>query len=174
MVPSNWHGIRPSPSVAIFSRRRDRLEAIMNSTVTLIVTRGPLAGHKFTFAEAATCMIGRSRDCTIALPLELEHLDVSRHHCTLDIAPPNLCVRDLGSLNGTFVNGRKIGQRGMRQQGCGDDTIPYPAVALSEGDEIQLGEHTAFRVCIFCPEREDSARTHRRSSGELRFEEATP
>lgn len=144
----------------------------MDSTITLIVTRGPLAGQKFTFAESTTCMIGRSRDCTVALPLELEHLDVSRHHCVLDIAPPNLCVRDLGSLNGTYVNGKKIGQRGSPQMPASENTLPYPAVALSDGDEIQLGEHTAFRVCVFPPRREDSARTHRRSSGELRFETA--
>ncbi|MGH7226813.1 MAG: FHA domain-containing protein, partial [Gemmataceae bacterium] len=83
----------------------------MESSVTLIVTRGPLAGRKFVFDEAATCLIGRSRDCTIALPLEAEHLDISRHHCLVEIAPPSVRVRDLGSLNGTYVNGKKIGQR---------------------------------------------------------------
>lgn len=144
----------------------------MDSTITLIVTRGPLAGQKFTFAEATTCTIGRSRDCTIALPLELEHLDVSRHHCVLDLAPPHLRVRDLGSLNGTYVNGKKIGQRGMLPAPSSSDTLPYPAVELSDGDEIRLGEHTAFRVCVFHPRREDSVRTPRRSSGELRFETA--
>jgi serine/threonine-protein kinase len=82
----------------------------MDPNVTLLFTRGPLTGRTFVFTEPTTCSIGRSRDCTICLPQVAEHLDVSRHHCVLEIVPPTLRVRDLGSLNGTFVNGKKIGQ----------------------------------------------------------------
>jgi pSer/pThr/pTyr-binding forkhead associated (FHA) protein len=147
----------------------------MIPTVTLIVTRGPLAGQKFVFDEAAACTIGRSRDCTIALPLEAEHLDVSRHHCLIEIAPPEACIRDLGSLNGTYVNGRKIGQRSGRQASAEPGGAGLPAVPVTEGDEIQLGEHTAFRVCVSVPETdEESPRKRRRSSGELRFPEPVP
>jgi pSer/pThr/pTyr-binding forkhead associated (FHA) protein len=146
----------------------------MDSTVTLLVTRGPLAGRKFLFDEPTTCLIGRSRDCTITLPLEAEHLDVSRHHCLLEIAPPAVRVRDLGSLNGTYVNGKKIGQRRAGLAPADMEGSHQPAVALIDGDEIQLGEHTAFRLCIFVPEQEDSARAHRRSSGELHFELPVP
>jgi pSer/pThr/pTyr-binding forkhead associated (FHA) protein len=143
----------------------------MDSTVTLIVTRGPLAGQKFVFMDETMCTIGRSRDCTIPLPQEVEHLDVSRHHCLLEIAPPTLRIRDLGSLNGTFINGRKIGQRVTSQVNMDVDASHLPAVALADGDEFQLGEHTAFRVCIFTPESEEMARRPRQSSGELHFEE---
>lgn len=147
----------------------------MVSTVTLIVTRGPLAGRKFVFDEATDCTIGRSRDCTIALPLEAEHLDVSRRHCLIRIAPPEACVRDLGSLNGTYVNGKKIGQRGGHSSLTDLDGAEAPAVPVTEGDEIQLGEHTAFRVCVFDPTAaEDSPRKRRRSSGELRLPEPVP
>lgn len=141
----------------------------MNSSVTLLVTQGPLAGRKFAFDEPATCLIGRSRDCTIVLPLEAEHLDVSRHHCVLEIAPPSLRVRDLGSLNGTYVNGKKIGQRGACLAPADLEGSHHPMVALIDGDEVRLGGHTAFRVCIFSPEREEIAQTHRHSSGELYF-----
>jgi|SRR5579875_620736 pSer/pThr/pTyr-binding forkhead associated (FHA) protein len=143
----------------------------MDSTVTLLVTRGPLAGQKFVFTEETSCIIGRSRDCTIPLPQEVEHLDVSRHHCLLEIEPPSLRIRDLGSLNGTYVNGRKIGQRITSQTNMDVDASRHPAVALTDGDEIRLGEHTAFRICIYTPERESVLRKPRRSSGELRFEE---
>ncbi|HZV05034.1 MAG TPA: FHA domain-containing protein [Gemmataceae bacterium] len=143
----------------------------MDSTITLIATRGPLSGQKFVFAEPSRCYIGRSRDCTIALPHEEEHLDVSRHHCLLEITPPALRVRDLGSLNGTFVNDKKIGQRGMPVATGDSDKSAQPAVALIDGDEIRLGEHTAFRVCVFTGEWENVAQRPRRSSGELRFEE---
>lgn len=147
----------------------------MISTVTLLVTRGPLAGQKFVFDESTDCTIGRSRDCTIALPLEAEHLDVSRRHCLIRIAPPEASVRDLGSLNGTYVNGRKIGQRGGRQAPTEVEGAESAAVPVTEGDEIQLGEHTAFRVYVFVPSTdEEPARKRRRSSGELRLPEPVP
>lgn len=147
----------------------------MVSTVTLIVTRGPLAGQKFDFDEATDCTIGRSRDCTIALPLEAEHLDVSRHHCLIRIEPPEANVRDLGSLNGTYVNGKKIGQRGRNNDITEVDCIESPVVPVTEGDEIRLGEHTAFRVCVTDPTREEKPlRKRRHSSGELRFPEPVP
>lgn len=146
----------------------------MGSTVTLIVTRGPFAGRKFVFDDTMTCTIGRSRDCTIALSLEAEHLDVSRHHCLVEIAPPFVRVRDLGSLNGTYVNGKKIGQRGTRQAPAELEMGRQPAVVLTDGDEIELGDHTAFRVCIVTPEQEQRARRHRPSSGELHFQLPVP
>jgi eukaryotic-like serine/threonine-protein kinase len=146
----------------------------MDSTVTLIVTQGPLAGQKFVFDEPTSCLIGRSRDCTIVLPMEAEHLDVSRHHCVLDIAPPSVRVRDLGSLNGTFVNGKKIGQRCSGLAPAEVEQNSQPVVPLIDGDEVRLGGHTAFRVCIFTPEWENAAHTHRYSSGELSFEMPVP
>lgn len=50
------------------------------------------------------CTIGRGRGCTIMLPQAL----VSRQHCELFEAGGQMMVRDLGSLNGTFVNNQKI------------------------------------------------------------------
>jgi pSer/pThr/pTyr-binding forkhead associated (FHA) protein len=142
----------------------------MDSNVTLHFTRGPLTGRTFIFTEPTSCSIGRSRDCTICLPQELGHLDVSRHHCVLEIVPPALRVRDLGSLNGTFVNDKKVGQRITLQVNQDRDASHPSPVALIDGDEIRLGEHTAFRVCIFTGGGEESDQTTRRSSGELRFE----
>lgn len=57
------------------------------------------------------CTIGRGRGCTIVLA----HPLVSRQHCELFEAEGRLMVRDLGSLNGTFVNNQRIG-----------DTAPLP------------------------------------------------
>ncbi|MBC7852409.1 MAG: FHA domain-containing protein [Pirellulaceae bacterium] len=52
------------------------------------------------------CTIGRGRGCTIMLPQAL----VSRQHCELFESSGKLMVRDLGSLNGTFVNNQKIAE----------------------------------------------------------------
>jgi pSer/pThr/pTyr-binding forkhead associated (FHA) protein len=123
-------------------------KVVMEPTIILIVTRGPLAGQHYAFDKPTTCVVGRARDCTISLPLETEYADVSRHHCLLDISPPTVRVRDLGSLNGTYVNGRKIGQRDSCAAPGNAGQTGSQAVELSAGDEIRLGDHTAFRVSL--------------------------
>ena len=49
-------------------------------------------------------VIGRSSDCDVALADQ----SVSRRHCAVEAASGALAVVDLGSINGTFVNGRAI------------------------------------------------------------------
>jgi pSer/pThr/pTyr-binding forkhead associated (FHA) protein len=106
--------------------------------------------------------------------MEAEHLDVSRRHCLVEIAPASVSIRDLGSLNGTFVNGRKIGQRTAWDNPKTDETH-LPSLELTDGDEIRLGEHTAFRVCLFSPDQQgDTTKKRRRSSGELQIELPVP
>jgi serine/threonine-protein kinase len=104
----------------------------------------------FTFAERTTCTVGRADDCSPRLPTDEHHKTISRHHCLLDINPPDIRVRDFGSLNGTFVNGTKIGQRaaGMTpEQGA---QLAFPEFDLKDGDTIQLGK-TVFQVGVFVP-----------------------
>src|SRR5437870_4337936 len=79
--------------------------------IILIVTEGKLVGQQFVFDERTSCILGRAADCSPRLPNDDDHITISRHHCLLDINPPDIRVRDFGSLNGTYVNGEKIGQR---------------------------------------------------------------
>jgi serine/threonine-protein kinase len=65
-------------------------------------------------------MIGRSEDAQFCLP---QDRFFSRHHCILEIAPPQCFLRDLGSTNGTFVNGIRV-----------------ETAHLKHGDRIQGGE----------------------------------
>jgi pSer/pThr/pTyr-binding forkhead associated (FHA) protein len=60
--------------------------------------------EEFTFQQPASCLLGRSRDCT----WQSHSAFVSRRHCLFRIDPPFVSVRDLGSLNGTYVNGERI------------------------------------------------------------------
>ena len=147
-----------------------RLEATMFPTITLIVTRGPLAGQKYTFNQPTACTVGRARDCTISLPLEAEHLDVSRHHCLLDISPPDVRIRDLGSLNGTYVNGRKIGQRDGPRGTLGLRTSTFAGRRVDRRGRGPAGrQHGVPRVHPgFDRPRTESSRTRRASSGEIR------
>ncbi|SMD22840.1 protein kinase domain-containing protein [Kibdelosporangium aridum] len=122
----------------------------MTATVTLRLIKGQLDRTEYVFDERTTCILGRADDCVPRLPSDESHRTVSRHHCLLDINPPDVRVRDLGSLNGTFVNGEKIGQREARQTPEEGATVSFPEHDLTDGDEIRLGQ-TVFRVDIRLP-----------------------
>ena len=80
----------------------------MTTKVTLTVKGGQLDGAEYMFEEPTLCMMGRAPDCDIQLPNEVEFLTVSRHHCLLDVDPPQVQVWDCRSRNGTHVNGMRI------------------------------------------------------------------
>jgi serine/threonine-protein kinase len=122
----------------------------MPAKVTLRVTQGKLAGADFQFDERTTCIIGRADDCSPRVPNDTAHKTISRHHCLLDINPPDVRIRDFGSLNGTFVNGKKIGQREKGQTPTDAAKIQFPEHDLKDGDEIKLGD-TVFQVGLFVP-----------------------
>jgi len=63
---------------------------------------GPLAGLSFGVTD--TLLLGRALDCDVALVSQA----VSRHHAKLCLDNGELSVEDLGSANGTVVNGKKI------------------------------------------------------------------
>jgi serine/threonine-protein kinase len=113
----------------------------MIPTVTLTVANGTLQGKEFVFEEPLVGFIGRAKDCEINLPDESEYMLVSRHHCLLDIDPPEITVSDFGSLNGTFVNGVRI--NGERKPNA-------VAVPLEDGDELRVGP-TVFHVNVVTP-----------------------
>jgi pSer/pThr/pTyr-binding forkhead associated (FHA) protein len=64
-------------------------------------------------------LIGRGSDCD----LRLRNSSVSRHHCIIRTSGTDVTLVDLGSINGTFVNGQR-----MRSQ-----------LELHSGDELRLG-----------------------------------
>jgi predicted component of type VI protein secretion system len=86
----------------------------------LRVLSGPHAGETFD-VEHGKLLIGREEDCHLRPDSEF----VSRHHCVLLLDDFTLRARDLGSKNGTFVNGRRIG---------GGETI------LLHDDMVSIGE----------------------------------
>jgi serine/threonine-protein kinase len=122
----------------------------MAARITLRVTRGKLNGREFVFQERMTCLVGRGPDCLVQLPNDDDHRLVSRHHCLLDVNPPDVRIRDLGSRNGTYVNGVKIGQRPADAGAEQKLAAPFPEQDLQDGDEIELGG-TVLRVEVFCP-----------------------
>jgi pSer/pThr/pTyr-binding forkhead associated (FHA) protein len=77
-------------------------------------------------------------------------MTVSRQHCLIDLEGGSAWVQDLGSLNGTYVNGQKIGQPGNERQA--DATWAAPArQELQDGDELRVS-NTVFAVVLSdCP-----------------------
>jgi pSer/pThr/pTyr-binding forkhead associated (FHA) protein len=123
----------------------------MPANVRLTVKNGKLAGKTYEFDEPCRCLIGRAEDCEIWLPGEPEFLTVSRHHCLLDIDPPEIRVRDSGSLNGTFLNGMQIGRPGKWHLPPEALSRPCFDYDLSQGDELAVGG-TIFEVGVSVPE----------------------
>lgn len=64
----------------------------------------PLAGKDVVQVDKAIFHIGREDSCDF----QLYNAQVSRQHCDLVIDEKSVRVRDLGSRNGTYVNGERV------------------------------------------------------------------
>jgi len=105
----------------------DELEviaALPSASALLIVRRGPNMGARFLLDSDLT-VAGRHPDADIFL----DDVTVSRKHASFLRLGTQFSVRDLGSLNGTFMSGDRI-----------DQTVP-----LLDGAEVQVGKfHLTF------------------------------
>lgn len=88
----------------------------------LVIASGKSAG-KAIAVKRDKLLIGRSEECDIR-PLSDE---VSRRHCAVRIDPGVVWVEDLGSRNGTFVNGQRIAEKTKVYD---DDLIKVGALEL--------------------------------------------
>ena len=70
--------------------------------VKLLVIRGDVNSREIDLKLPA--ILGRGRNATVTLP----HSLVSRKHCEITLEEGRLRVKDLGSLNGTFVGNQRI------------------------------------------------------------------
>ena len=88
--------------------------------VTVVVVEGAAAGTEFVLDRAET-VIGRNAGADISLPDDA----LSGVHAAIELGLAGFRIRDLGSTNGTFVNGSQV-----------------QATDLKDGDRITVGEHT--------------------------------
>ncbi len=84
----------------------------------LVIYKGALAGTRWPLSHESVTL-GRAADCDIVL----SERQISRYHVRIERDIDGYLLRDLGSKNGTFVNGEQV--RGQ----------PY---RLQDGDEISL------------------------------------
>jgi len=113
----------------------------MSDLVGLVVTRGRRYGDTFTVDSPGRYLLGRGDDCAI----RLTDPGVSRHHCELDVDEHRVRVRDLGSLNGTYLDGR-----GIRQDEADAGSGFHPVRGQGH---LALGE--ACELLIMVPDRPD-------------------
>jgi serine/threonine-protein kinase len=97
---------RPIQEAAVeFAAAPQQVPATAAGQIVMQVIAGPLTGRKFTFEQHDTFLVGRS----VRAHLQLEgDPHFSRFHFRLEVNPPRCYLLDLGSRNGTFVNGRQV------------------------------------------------------------------
>jgi serine/threonine-protein kinase len=93
--------------------------------VVLRVTSGPHAGQAQVFDRQDAYVVGRSSHAPFSVPADRR---LSREHFVIELNPPICLLRDLGSTNGTKVNGLRVDKAQLR-----------------DGDVIVAGE-SAFEV----------------------------
>jgi hypothetical protein len=126
----------------------------VSAKVQIKISKGKDAGKIFTFTEHDTFVFGRMDDCHACIP---DDTQVSRHHFILEVNPPAACLRDLGSLNGTWVNGKKYGAREKGETPEQGAKRRFPEVAIKHGDRIKVGV-TELEVAV---EKAKEAPQHR-------------
>lgn len=87
------------------------MENISEDIPILIAQTGPLNGQRWTLQEAT--LIGRDDTCEIVIPSR----QVSRHHVRLTSTPAGVLLEDLGSKNGTHLNGQPVAEAALLKDG---------------------------------------------------------
>jgi pSer/pThr/pTyr-binding forkhead associated (FHA) protein len=100
------------------------VEALRPGTALLVVLRGPNTGARFLLDDDEV-LSGRHPDSDIFL----DDVTVSRKHAAFRRTEGAFTVRDVGSLNGTYVNRELV-----------DEAV------LTTGDEVQIGK---FRLVFY-------------------------
>ncbi|KAK6914057.1 Forkhead-associated (FHA) domain [Dillenia turbinata] len=126
------------------------------STLKLIFDEGPREGETLEFNSKATrtVKVGRVvRGNTVSI----RDAGISSKHLSVDFVSNKWKISDLGTSNGTFING-----------------VSIPASKpsdLEEGDVVKIGEYTSFKVSIQDEESENQVRRNPRRRGAVPVEE---
>jgi hypothetical protein len=97
----------------------EELKKLHGNKAGLFTIKGPIIGEKF-FLSKGSLSIGRSSESDILL----DDITVSRNHAIIEKKESVFAIRDLESLNGTYLNGVIASQSN-----------------LENGDRIQIGKY---------------------------------
>jgi pSer/pThr/pTyr-binding forkhead associated (FHA) protein len=110
--------------ISLSAQNQATVDALRHGTALLVVQRGPNSGARFLL-DSDEVSSGRHPDSDIFL----DDVTVSRKHVTFRRVGDDFLVRDVGSLNGTYVNRERIDE-----------------ATLKTGDEVQIGK---FRLVFY-------------------------
>lgn len=115
-------GREPDPSADLDDTAEDAearsISGLPPDTALLVVKRGPNAGSRFLLDQSVTTAGRHPRS-----DIFLDDVTVSRRHAEFRRDGDRFTVHDVGSLNGTYVNGERAEKR-----------------QLATGDEVQVGK----------------------------------
>jgi serine phosphatase RsbU (regulator of sigma subunit) len=100
-------------------RTYDTMATPQSVVPTLQIMNGSMAGHLYKLDREVT-IVGRNPDCDVVL----QPKSVSRKHASITRKASGFELRDLGSTRGTYVNGQKLSE----------------PVILQDGNTLQIGE----------------------------------
>lgn len=98
------------------------MDRYTDEVAILVAQTGPLNGQRFTLRK--TTLLGRDPACDIVIP----DRQVSRQHVRLSLIQTRIQLEDLGSKNGTYVNGNPVDE----------------PMLLEDGDVIQIAVAQKF------------------------------
>lgn len=106
--------------------------------VNLVLFKKDGSTRTFPLSGSAT-VIGRRQDCDLCVPLMI----VSRRHCEVAQDKDRVLVRDLGSRNGTYLNGQRVTQ-GFISPGDSLRIGPLDFAVQINGDPAGLASSDEF------------------------------
>lgn len=114
------------------ARGSTRANATGRSFVLRFIS-GKYQGGEFPIAPEKDIIVGRSSDLDMVLVEDM----VSRRHARIAIADEQIWIEDLGSTNGTFVNGEKIKRARLKE---GDRVLIGTSILKVIASEVAQGE----------------------------------
>jgi pSer/pThr/pTyr-binding forkhead associated (FHA) protein len=137
----------PAPAPAAAAPEDDDGRTRIRMALPRFVLRG-VSGSTFgkTYPLYGSMTVGRASDCDLSIPGE----EISRKHARLKVMPEGVEVEDLGSSNGTFINGKRISTALAHN---GDelrlDTVRFMLVA--PGQEIKTAQQKSPSAAATAP-----------------------
>lgn len=119
VAPASEQDESPEGLDSLDPESKAAVDALPTGSAMLVVQRGPNAGSRFLL-DGDMVTAGRHPDSDVFL----DDVTVSRRHAEFRRAADSFVVRDVGSLNGTYVNRDRVDE-----------------VSLSNGDEVQVGKY---------------------------------
>ncbi len=101
----------------------EKLDEIIDRRAYILFLSGPLQGKLYCLEKKNT-IVGRADDVDI----NINDSRISRHHFRIDVVEGDAVIEDMGSTNGTYVNGERVKSH-----------------TLKDGDKIQISSSTVIK-----------------------------